>query len=66
MSGYQVSGTYSPRGPRGGHRPKGPKGLIGPVASVFMNLHVKCLIFSAKDDEDMGSHPLHGNGWMTS
>ena len=39
---------------------------MGPVAAVFMNLIVKCSIFSIKDDEDTESHPLHTNDWMNS
>ena len=31
-----------------------------------MNLHVKCPIFSAKNDEDAESHLLHSNEWMNS
>ena len=44
----------------------GPLGPLGPVAPVFMNLHVKCPIFSAKDHEDGGSHPFHSGDWMKS
>ena len=36
-----------------------------PVAPVFKNLYVKCLIFLAKDDEDVGNHPLYSNDWMS-
>ena len=31
-----------------------------------MNLHVKCPIFSAKDNEDTESHLLCCNDWMNS
>ena len=44
----------------------GPKRPLGPVAPVFMNLHVKCPTFSAKDDEDAQSHLLCSNDWMNS
>ena len=36
------------------------------LAFVFMNLHVKCLIISAKDDKDAESHLLHRNDLMNS
>ena len=39
---------------------------MGPKAPVFMNLLVKCLIFSTKNDEDAESHLLHSNDWMNS
>ena len=66
MSGDPVGVPRYPRGWRGSCGPEGPQKTIGPVAPVFMNLHVKCLIFLAKDDEDMESHPLHSNHWMNS
>ena len=37
---------------------------MGPLATVFTNLHVKCPILSAKDDEDAESHLLHSNDRM--
>ena len=43
-----------------------PKGPMGPVVSVFVNLYVKCPIFSAKDNQDAHSHLLHSNDWMNS
>ena len=36
---------------------------MGPVVPVFMNLHAKCSIFSAKDYEDAESHILYRNDW---
>ena len=37
-----------------------------PVAPVFRNFHVRCPIFSAKDDEDAECHLLCANNWMNS
>ena len=37
-----------------------------PVVSTFMTLNVKCPIFYATDDEDVESHLLHNNNWITS
>ena len=34
------------------------------MAPAFINVHVKCPIFLAKDDEDSESHLLHSNDWM--
>ena len=45
--------------------PLGPQGPMGPVAPIFMDLHVKCPLFSAKDDEDAESHLLQSNDWIT-
>ena len=39
---------------------------MGPVAPAFMNLHAKCPIFSANDDEDAVSHLLCNNGQINS
>ena len=41
-----AGGQHGPRGLRGGHGPIRPKRPMGPVILAFMNLHVKCLIFS--------------------
>ena len=51
--------------PREVHAHMGPQGTIGPVAPAY-NLHVKCPIFSANDDEDDENHLLHSNDWMNS
>ena len=53
-----------PREPRGGQGSEGPQGPMGLVAIHFMNLHVKCPIFSTKNDKDVDSHLLHSNIWM--
>ena len=37
---------------------------MGTVASAFINLHVKCPIFSAKDDEDAERHLSQSNDRM--
>ena len=39
---------------------------MGPVTPVFMTLHVKGPIFSAKDGEDTESYLLHSNDYMNS
>ena len=57
-----TGGPHAPRGPRGGHGPKGP---IGPMTSVFMNLHVKCPVFS-KWWLRSKHHLLCSNNWMNS
>ena len=61
-----VDGLHRLRGPKGDHEPKGPRDPIGSVASLIMNLHVKCPIFSARDDEDPETHLLCSNDWMNS
>ena len=37
---------------------------LGPVASVFMNMQVKCSIFSAKVDEHFESNLIDSNDWL--
>ena len=66
VPGDPEGGPLAQRGPGDGCRPKGPQGSMGPVAPVFMNLHIKCPIFSTKDEEDSESHLLHSNDWMNS
>ena len=56
----------NPGDQRSGHGPVGPQEPMGPVAPVFMNLHVKCSIFPAKDGKDTESSLLHNNEWMNS
>ena len=64
VAGDQVGRPCTSRGPRGSHEPEGSQGPIGSVAYVFIILHVKCLIFSSRYDEDAKSHLLHSNDWM--
>ena len=61
-----MGGTCHPRGPRGGNGPEEPQVCIGPVSPHFINLHVKCLILMANDDEDAEGYLLHSNNWMNS
>ena len=49
-----------------GHAPVGLLRPVRPVAHAFINVHVKCLIFSAKENEDAKSHLLCSNDWMNS
>ena len=53
---WRCRGTQDPLGPHG------PMALVVPAPS----LHVRCLIFSAKHDEDAESHLLCSNDWMNS
>ena len=46
----------------GAYRPHRPRVLVDPAP----NLHVKCLIFSVRPDEDAESHLLCSNDWMSS
>ena len=66
VPGDPQDGPHRPRRPRGCHGPMGFQIPMGSVAPIFMNLLVKCPIFSAKGDEDAGSHLLHSNDWMSS
>ena len=59
----QKGRPHGPRGPKGGC---GPEGSIRPVAPVFINVHVKFPIYSAKDDEDAENYLLHNNDCMNS
>ena len=49
---------YGPSRLVDGNVPYGVSEPVGPVPTVFMNLHVKCPIHSAGDDADMESHLL--------
>ena len=60
VSFVDLGGLYGGCGPVG---PLEPKGSLAPL---FMNLYVKCLIFSAKDYEDSESHLLCNDDWMNS
>ena len=66
VHGDQPAKQHRPRIPRGGHGPVKPQGPMGPVVPAYMNLHVKCPIFSTKDDEDAESHLLYSDDWMNS
>ena len=61
-----VYGQCGLRGLRDNCGPVGSKGQMGPVAPAFRNLHVKCPIFSGKDDEDAENHLLCSNDWKNS
>ena len=63
VPGDPVSGLHVPGGPWGGCGSKRPIGL---VAFIFMNLHVKCPIISAKDGGDAESYLLCSNCWINS
>ena len=54
--GHQVGGPHGPRGTMCGCRSEVPPRPKGPVAPAFVNLDVKCLIFSAKEGEDTESN----------
>ena len=58
-----VDGPHWLRRSKGGCGPEGP---IASMAPVFIKLHVKCLIFSAKDRENAEGHLLCSNDWLNS